>query len=598
MVWAYRSDINLVGNSFDVQTGKWLVAMAGIGAGVDSFYEELICFTKYLFKAYVLFGEHSYGSIFSDAYKAILQHIRDVDGYLYKQVNMENGGLMATWIDSLAAFFPGLQATKDPHYLEVGEIILNDLEATARVPCGFASIHDISTGRHEDRMESFFLSETLKYLYLLFDEDNFVNKLDDNFVITTEGHFLPLPRKYMTDPQVPNWVCPNTQSTHFPGWLLRKGPLLPPAEVAAIDRLVGYIDPEDWSGVCEAFSAYTPGSALIQSHEVKVEPKDGSPYEKANITRTFESVIVDNLAGVTLSLRLDGPADGFIIWKVNDVEMDPGQVLQVPRDGVTAIVGNVEDDIRDDAEVADMHEHAHLTAFVALPDGDEAEVEVNASPAAFGPKLLWGEILEGTLAVLSEDPTREVSGPFSLMDVPLTGCEMYSEVQREHVSGRFVLVSRGGCMFVEKAMLAEQAGAIGVIVVNHDNHIFQMASAGKSDSDPLDAPGRVDGVDVIGIPAVLVTQYAGKKLADEARVQQESGGMGLRLVGRMGVTAVGRTGINLQFSGRPIKNLQVHKRLKGGYLDSRPTWWDEEVADVRGLGVKGWRRGEEESVAG
>jgi ER degradation enhancer, mannosidase alpha-like 1 len=38
------------------------------------------------------------------------------------------------------------------------------------IECGFAIIRDVLSKEHEDRMESFFLSETLKYLYLLFDE--------------------------------------------------------------------------------------------------------------------------------------------------------------------------------------------------------------------------------------------------------------------------------------------------------------------------------------------------------------------------------------------------------------------------------------------
>ena len=39
-------------------------------------------------------------------------------------------------------------------------------------------------------MPSFFLSETLKYVYLLFDEDNWVFG-DDNYIFTTEGHPIP-----------------------------------------------------------------------------------------------------------------------------------------------------------------------------------------------------------------------------------------------------------------------------------------------------------------------------------------------------------------------------------------------------------------------
>lgn len=37
-------------------------------------------------------------------------------------------------------------------------------------------------------MDSYFLSETLKYLYLLFDENNKFNKED--YVFTTEGHMF------------------------------------------------------------------------------------------------------------------------------------------------------------------------------------------------------------------------------------------------------------------------------------------------------------------------------------------------------------------------------------------------------------------------
>ena len=50
-------------------------------------------------------------------------------------------------------------------------------------------MHDKSL---EDRQESFFLSETVKYLYLLFDVDNPINTDDMKYVFSTEGHVLPL----------------------------------------------------------------------------------------------------------------------------------------------------------------------------------------------------------------------------------------------------------------------------------------------------------------------------------------------------------------------------------------------------------------------
>jgi len=48
----------------------------------------------------------------------------------------------------------------------------------------------------EDRQESFFLSETVKYLYLLFDLDNPINRKSNEYIFTTEGHILPLSERF------------------------------------------------------------------------------------------------------------------------------------------------------------------------------------------------------------------------------------------------------------------------------------------------------------------------------------------------------------------------------------------------------------------
>ncbi|CAN0903266.1 Alpha-mannosidase I MNS5 [Linum grandiflorum] len=80
-------------------------------------------------------------------------------------------------------------ATKDPWYLEVGEAMVNSLNLYTKVEGGFASIRDVTTMQREDHQHSFFLAETCKYLYLLFD-DSFLAKR--NYVFTTEGHPLPV----------------------------------------------------------------------------------------------------------------------------------------------------------------------------------------------------------------------------------------------------------------------------------------------------------------------------------------------------------------------------------------------------------------------
>ncbi len=70
--------------------------------------------------------------------------------------------------------------------------VLQSLNNITKVECGYATVHDVETKTLEDRQESFFLSETCKYLYLLFDKDNPVNKFSENYLFTTEGHVFPI----------------------------------------------------------------------------------------------------------------------------------------------------------------------------------------------------------------------------------------------------------------------------------------------------------------------------------------------------------------------------------------------------------------------
>eukprot|EP00800_Vazella_pourtalesii_P016699 TRINITY_DN4878_c0_g1_i4.p1 TRINITY_DN4878_c0_g1~~TRINITY_DN4878_c0_g1_i4.p1 ORF type:complete len:254 (-),score=34.54 TRINITY_DN4878_c0_g1_i4:131-892(-) len=80
------------------------------------------------------------------------------------------------------------QATQNPFYLHVGKDIIDNIQKFARTRCGFATIHNVLDKSIEDRMESFFLSETTKYLYLLFDKDNVVNQKSERYIFSTEGH--------------------------------------------------------------------------------------------------------------------------------------------------------------------------------------------------------------------------------------------------------------------------------------------------------------------------------------------------------------------------------------------------------------------------
>lgn len=86
------------------------------------------------------------------------------------------------------------RATEDPWYFHVGEMVLRDIKRRCWARCGWASIQNVLTGEQTDRMESFFLGETAKYLFLLFDPTHPLNHLDQPFVFTTEGHPLVIPK--------------------------------------------------------------------------------------------------------------------------------------------------------------------------------------------------------------------------------------------------------------------------------------------------------------------------------------------------------------------------------------------------------------------
>lgn len=82
--------------------------------------------------------------------------------------------------------------TEDPKYREWGWNTFQAFEKWLWVPHGYASLKDVRSTdkRYLDRMESFFLAETLKYLFLLQDPDHQVQL--DKYVFNTEAHPLSI----------------------------------------------------------------------------------------------------------------------------------------------------------------------------------------------------------------------------------------------------------------------------------------------------------------------------------------------------------------------------------------------------------------------
>ena len=49
-------------------------------------------------------------------------------------------------------------------YFDIAREFANNLNTKSRVKCGFAALNDVTSGALDDRMDSFFISETLTYV--------------------------------------------------------------------------------------------------------------------------------------------------------------------------------------------------------------------------------------------------------------------------------------------------------------------------------------------------------------------------------------------------------------------------------------------------
>lgn len=199
------------------------IAISGIGAGIDSFFETML-------KSHILLGDVDLLEWFEDAYDAIQHHTLHEGVHI--EVNMgtgRDGPIYSTYVSALQAFWPGLQtlagyveeaeesfeellqlwkrhemlpdmfdmsknsflshsqgyplrpelvesafhlytATGKQKYVEFVRDAFHSVQNNTKTKCGYAAVADVRTGRLDDRMDSYFLAETLMYFFLLFDE--------------------------------------------------------------------------------------------------------------------------------------------------------------------------------------------------------------------------------------------------------------------------------------------------------------------------------------------------------------------------------------------------------------------------------------------
>jgi len=507
-LWSVRHrQSNLVGNVLNVNTGDWVRREAGIGAGIDSYYE-------YVAKAYILLGEEKYLDRWNIHYSAIMKYL--ATGPLMPDVHMHRPTTSSKhFTDALTAFWPGLQvlmgdlkpaieqhevlyqiiqkhnflpeavtqdfqvywgqhflrpeflestyflykATKDPHYLQVGKQVLRALQKYARVTCGYAAVKDVRMMSQEDRMDSFVLTETFKYLYLLFSRDEELFLDMDRFVFTTEAHLLPV----------------SLQSSMYNT-----------TKKSNQNKIWNILDQEVDSDRSEFSQSCPTNRFLFPDHQDSVEGV-ASIREPLNNLVTSSSPKLKTISRTLLAADFtsSNPQHLKIVkdMGINIISLPDGrtQLLHTLTAAKSRHLG--EEGLLFMQEMIEIARHNTTPESppkqVSFTDLDGASVVLQAGPAQFGPTL-GGQVRVSGEIVIAND---------------IKACAN-SQQNGESMKDKIVLVERGECMFIEKAKLIESMGARGGIVMD-------TTPGSAAASSPLFAMSG-DGSQDVNIPMVFL----------------------------------------------------------------------------------------------
>ncbi|XP_077987220.1 ER degradation-enhancing alpha-mannosidase-like protein 3 [Glandiceps talaboti] len=522
----HRSN-NLVGTTINIHNGDWVRRESGVGAGIDSYYE-------YCLKAYILLGEEIYLERFNKHYDAIMRYVSNgpllIDVHMHKPLTKSRN-----FMDALLAFWPGLQvlvgdikpaiethemlyqvtkkhnflpeaftvdhnvywgqhplrpefvestyflykATNDPYYLEVGQNILDNLNHHARVPCGFAGMKDVRTGSHEDRMDSFVLAETFKYLYLLFAEpEDLIIELDD-YLFTTEAHLLPLYIGNMrnksaaannTEPQPSvhndlmsyDRTCPNhnyeQNIAHF-AELVRK----PIQQQTFLDDVC---PPTKKSGASTSRRPSKPGS--LRAAEFIPGNKD------------HENILKK------MGIRLVTMRDGRVQL------LHTASQAATPEDAEEGMLFMQE--MIELSKVQSQDEYQpRAVQFVSAPYN--GNIVLTAGPAQFGQEL------HGHPGIFAEVVVAD----------PYRACTELNNA--DEAAGRILVVERGDCMFIDKARIIQKAGGRGAIIIDNNE-------GSSSDMSPIFAMSG-DGTTDVTLAAIFLFWKEGNILLNAIKEQDD-----------------------------------------------------------------------------
>lgn len=394
---------------------------------LDDFYRPL---TEYQH------SPEAFLEVWHESQASINRHLYRGDGYQHPHFilgDVLTGATRAFWIDSLSAYYPGLltlagkvdeaiqvhllatavwtrfaglperwnvatgsiegdlawyggrpefiessyyiyRATQDPWYLHVGEMVLRDIKRRCWTKCGWAGLQDVQTGELMNRMESFFLGETTKYLYLLFNSEHPLNNLDAPWVFSTEGHPLiipktaafPVARRPQQSPPDTDNVCQITPAPptfgvsstasrsdifhaaslarlHLmpdrgaEGPILEDSPEHPSISVSDLSSPSNYtFYPWTLPPQLVPFNATSAPMAIQPSLDISFPPLPGGiNLGPGALERVRDGVFVKTISGLRLSMVQDAPRDGhedgYRVQVINNVPLGKDEKVYLSR---------------------------------------------------------------------------------------------------------------------------------------------------------------------------------------------------------------------------------------------------------------------------
>lgn len=527
-IWIHRSRASdLVGTVINIHNGDWVRRDSNVGAGIDSYYE-------YCLKAYILLGDETYLERFNKHYKSIMQYINQGPLFLSVQMHQPDRTTHA-YMDALQAFWPGLQvlkgdlkkaiemhqmlyevskkhtflpeafttdfevhwgqhplrpelvestyflyeATGDPYYLDVGKHIVEKINEHARVLCGFAALRDVRTLSHEDRMDSFVLAETFKYLYLLFTEKEDLMFNMNQFIFTTEAHLLPLSLSTMAvnasaSQELKYNLTLSTDNEHEYTCPITQHDQASTAEFAKeVRRKSRTQTQESCPNKKEAFAFSSNKPPRLRAEQF--------------VPGNQEHVKILKSMGITVVQTKDGRIQLMQSAASAETQADA-------EDGIKFMQEMIElAKQRNDESV--VQENPRVVQLMSAPY--KGNVVLNACPAQFGLDLSRGDVGMGAEVSIAE---------------PIKACS--SLANAEELKHRIAVIERGECMFIDKARQAETAGAVGVIIIDNNEgsssdkqQIFAMAGDGSNND--------------VKIPAVLLFSEEGRILKNAIAAMED-----------------------------------------------------------------------------